>query len=63
MADNDAELAKAVVAIDQEPIASWADAADFQAVSLDLARLFRDNFTKYEAMCSPDVLARGGPLS
>jgi len=43
------------------PASSWADAADFRAVSLELARLFRENFTKYQEMCSAGVLARGGP--
>jgi phosphoenolpyruvate carboxykinase (ATP) len=42
-----------------QPKATWADARAYDATSHKLAGLFRDNFRKYEAGASADLLAAG----
>ena len=42
-----------------DPIQTWPDPAQFEETAKKLADAFRENFTQYEGMVSPDVVAAG----
>jgi phosphoenolpyruvate carboxykinase (ATP) len=42
-----------------DPRATWADQSAYDESARKLARMFRDNFARYEAQVAPEVLAAG----